>query len=261
MNDLTPNTPSMSEGSPKTKATAQGHSPRIVIVSGLAFDHRVAESLAHALEIRRGEERIHMALAGGHTPRGGYRRLAQIPEIPWGSVDVFFGDERAVPPDDAESNYRMAMESLLARIPVGPDRIYRMEADAADRDAAAERYEHLLPQVLDVLVLGIGPDGHTASLFPGGEPVREATRRVLPAEGPEPPRHRLTITPPVILSAREVFVLARGAEKAPAVQRALEGAVDPPGCPAQLARSGTWILDEAAAARLQGAAEEADHGR
>lgn len=231
--------------------------PRIVVVPESEFDGLVAEALAEALRRNAGNGRgvgtglTHLTLAGGHTPRGGYRRLAELPGVPWEEVDVFFGDERAVPPDDADSNYRMALSSLLSRIPILPERIHRMQAEDPDRSAAAIRYEHLLPETLDILVLGVGPDGHTASLFPGGEPVREAVRRVLPAEGPASPRHRLTITPPVILSASEIFVLARGAEKATAVQRALEAPLDPAGCPAQLARSGTWILDEAAAGRLR----------
>ncbi len=234
-----------------------GRAPRILVVPESEFDGQVAASLAEAMR-RHGDagrgaaaSLTHLALSGGHTPREGYRRLAETPGLPWEAVDVFFGDERAVPPDDEDSNYRMAMDSLLSRIPVPPERIHRMQAEDPDQEGAARRYERVLPETLDILVLGIGPDGHTASLFPGGGPVRERKRRVLPAEGPQPPHRRLTITPSVILSAGEIFVLARGAEKATAVQRALEGARDPVRCPAQLARSGTWILDKAAAGKLQ----------
>lgn len=166
---------------------------------------------------------------------------------------MYFGDERAVSPDDPQSNYRMVQETLLSHLPVPPAGVSRMEADSEDLERAAIRYERLLPRAFDVLILGIGEDGHTASLFPGGGPVKERTRRVLPAEGPSPPRRRLTITPPVIQQAHHVFVLARGIEKAPAVRRALEAVFDPVVCPAQLARSGTWILDEGAAEGLLGA--------
>jgi 6-phosphogluconolactonase len=229
---------------------------RIVVVPEGDFDDTVAELLAEALRGEAGIGPANLTLAGGDTPRGGYQRLAEASDLPWGALDVFFGDERAVPPDDPESNYHMARESLLSRVPVPAERVHRMKADMADREAAATEYEALLPGTLDVLVLGIGNDGHTASLFPGGAPVRETARRVVPAEGPTPPRHRLTITPPVIQGARRVFVFARGAGKASAVERALEGPFDPEACPAQLARNGTWILDEPAARGLRGAGEE-----
>jgi len=225
--------------------------PHIVVVREGEFDEAVATSLAAALRGAVGTASRNLTLAGGSTPRGGYEQLAERPDLPWGEVEVFFGDERAVPPDHPESNYRMVQESLLSRVPLSAGRIHRMEADLPDREAAARRYERILPDSLDLLVLGIGSDGHTASIFPDGEPVRERSRRVMRAEGPSPPRERLTITSPVILGARRIFVLARGTGKASAVRRALEGPLDPVRCPAQLARNGMWILDEAAAGGLR----------
>lgn len=224
---------------------------RIVVVGPEEFDGTVAEHLARALGDTDREARITLSLAGGATPRGGYQSLGGLHGLPWDRVEFFFGDERAVPPDHPESNYRMALEALLTRIAVPEERVHRMEAEDPDREAAARRYEEILPKALEILVLGIGEDGHTASLFPGGDPVKERIRRVVPSRGPTPPRARLTITPPVLLAARRVFALARGKGKADAVRRALRGPLDPLRCPAQLARHGTWILDRAAAGGLR----------
>jgi 6-phosphogluconolactonase len=176
--------------------------------------------------------------------------LATLPGVDWSRVSVYFGDERCVPPDHPDSNYRMARESLLSRVPIAEANVHRMLGELADRDAAARAYAELLPASLDVIVLGIGEDGHTASLFPGSPALDERARPVLPVIGPKPPPERLTLTPPALERARHILVLASGAGKAEAVARALEGALDPRGTPAQLARSGSWLLDPAAAARL-----------
>src|SRR5437899_6211908 len=110
--------------------------------------------------------RCALALSGGSTPRPAYERLAAQEDVPWASVEVYFGDERGVPPSDVRSNYRMAREALLDRVKLPSGRVHRMEAEDPDREAAAARYAALLPSPLDILVLGMGPDGHTASLFP-----------------------------------------------------------------------------------------------
>jgi 6-phosphogluconolactonase len=191
-----------------------------------------------------------LALAGGRTPEPVYRRLAAASRIDWSSVEVFFGDERAVPPHDPESNYHMVHAALLSRVPIPSANVHRMEAELLDRDAAAREYEAVLPAHLDVLVLGMGPDGHTASLFPGSPVLDERRRLVVPVIGPKPPPERLTITPPVIEAASKVAVLASGEDKAAMVARALEGPLTPKVVPVQLARRGVWFLDQLAAARL-----------
>jgi 6-phosphogluconolactonase len=191
-----------------------------------------------------------LGLAGGRTPGPVYRELASGSNIDWQQVDVFFGDERAVPPDHPESNYRMVHVALLSRVPIPPRQVHRMEAERADREAAAREYERALPPRLDVLVLGMGADGHTVSLFPGSAALDERRRLVVPVVGPKPPSERLTITPPVIAAARKVAVIATGDDKAAMVARAIEGPLEPKAVPAQLARRGVWFLDQAAAARL-----------
>ena len=207
----------------------------------------MAEEVRQAVARRR---RCALALSGGSTPRPAYERLATEPAVPWSAVEIYFGDERAVPPTDPASNYRMAREALLDRVGLPPGRVHRMEADDPDRDAAAARYAALLPDRLDVLVLGMGPDGHTASLFPRSPALRETEKRVVPATSPVPPVHRLTITPPVIAAARRVAVITAGGAKAPVVAEVLRGPRRPEDLPAQLAREGTWIIDRAAAAAL-----------
>lgn len=194
-----------------------------------------------------------LALAGGNTPRRAYQRLPALPVVPWAQVEIFFGDERAVPPDSPDSNFRMAQEAFLSQVPIPAEKIHRMAAERDDLSTAAREYEALLPATLDVLLLGIGPDGHTASLFPHAPALLEREHRVVRVVGGEPLVQRLTITPPVIEHAGRTLMLAAGAEKADAVARALEGPDDVASVPAQLARRGTWILDRAAARSLRGA--------
>ena len=191
-----------------------------------------------------------LALAGGRTPDPVYRELASRSSIDWRKVNVFFGDERAVPPEHPDSNYRMVDLALLSRVPIPPSQVHRMEAERSDREAAAREYECLLPPRLDVLVLGMGADGHTVSLFPGSPALDERRRLVVPVVGTTPPAERLTITPPVIEAARKVAVIATGDDKATMVARAIEGPFAPTAVPVQLARWGVWFLDQAAAARL-----------
>jgi 6-phosphogluconolactonase len=191
-----------------------------------------------------------LGLAGGRTPEPVYRGLAAESSIDWARVDVFFTDERAVPPDHPDSNYRMVHLALISRVPIPPARVHRMEAERSDREAAARDYARSLPLQLDILLLGMGPDGHTASLFPGSAALDERQRLVVPVVGPTAPAERLTITPPVIEVARQVAVIATGEDKAAMVARAIEGPLAPKAIPAQLARRGSWFLDDAATSRL-----------
>jgi 6-phosphogluconolactonase len=227
---------------------------RIVAADAAAMARLAAEWLADEVRLSatlRGS--CALGLAGGATPRPVYEALAGpalAGTIAWDRVRIYFGDERAVPPDHPESNFRMAHEALIARASIPAANVHRMEAEASDLEEAADRYAALLPPALDVLVLGVGPDGHTASLFPGSPALGERTRRVVPARAPRPPERRLTITPPVIAAARRIVVLAAGRDKAEAVARALRGTGSPDEVPARLARDGVWVLDRAAAGRL-----------
>lgn len=212
---------------------------------------RVARTLCRAAT-EGDDATVSFALAGGSTPAPVYLALAARDRVPWARIEIFFGDERAVPPDHPESNFRMARETLLEPLGLSDDRVHRMEAGRTDRDRAADEYAGLLPERLDVLLLGVGTDGHTASLFPGGPALRETERLVVPVDPPgEGGMARLTVTPPVLAAAAHVLVLARGRDKAGAVARALEGAWAPQECPAQLARDGMWLLDDGCAAKLK----------
>jgi 6-phosphogluconolactonase len=207
------------------------------------LEHEITRAIAE-----RGSCEI--CLAGGRTPDPVYRELASGSSIDWTRVDVFFGDERAVPPDHPDSNYLTVHLALLSRVPIPAGQVHRMEAERADREGAAREYERSLPPRLDVLFLGMGPDGHTASLFPGSDVLDERHRLVVPVLGVKVPAERLTITPPVIEAARKLAVIATGEDKAVMVARAIEGPLEPKAVPVQLARRGCWFLDQAAAARL-----------
>jgi 6-phosphogluconolactonase len=212
----------------------------------------IAKKIHSAVEARG---RCSIALSGGSTPGPVYEELgnSDLAEfIPWSQLEIFFADERAVPLDHPESNYRLVKETLLRSHPEAFGRMFRMPADAPDRDQAAKRYARRLPDPLDVLVLGLGPDGHTASLFPGSPALDETEQRVVSVTAPKPPPERMTITPVVIRKARTIIMIAAGAEKAAAVARSLNGVEDPKTTPGQLARRGTWILDQAAAGPLTG---------
>lgn len=239
--------------SPMT-ATIPWTAPRALIVTST---QEFAETAARwiAADIRRSVESrggCALALAGGSTPRPVYSALAGL-EVPWPSVHIFFGDERAVPPDDVASNFRMARASLLDLLSQSPAGVHRMEAERADLSGAAREYAALLPARLDVVVLGMGEDGHTASLFPGDPLVaRDGSEDAVavshaPGGGPD----RLTLTPSAIRDAHASVVLVSGASKAQRVVDALDGALDVARTPVQLARGGAWILDCAAAAGLR----------
>lgn len=224
----------------------------IVIADSADFAATAADAIASLLTDAIAErEEARVALAGGSTPRPIYDRLGRRKDVSWTKLHVYFGDERAVPPDDPASNYQMAYETLLRHVPIPPGQVHRMEAERENLEAAAADYARLLPSRLDLVLLGIGEDGHTASLFPGSAASAEREETVLAVDGPKPPPKRLTITPEVITSARATLLMAAGGDKAAAVARALEGPYDPAACPAQFARGGIWILDRLAAVRLE----------
>ncbi len=196
------------------------------------------------LESLDGGRRCSLALSGGSTPGPVYRELAKR-KVPWERVDFYFVDERCVPPDHPESNYLLAEETLFKPLGVQSHQVYRMQGERADRDEAAKEYEVQLPPVLDVVVLGIGEDGHTASLFPGATSLEERERRVLAVVGPKPPPWRLTLTLPVLNEARHVLGVVSGESKREAVRRLLEGE----DLPATRVTKAQWMLDKTTVGR------------
>jgi len=198
----------------------------------------------------------HVALAGGSTPKQAYALLAER-ETDLHLATLWFSDDRAVGPEDPDSNYRMAAESLLDRLPEAHrPRVHRIEGElgaevAAGRYDALMRAEHGARPAFDLVLLGLGPDAHTASLFPGKPALeeREALVVAVPEAGMEPWVPRVTFTLPLLAAAREVVFLVAGADKAPAVARAFSEPPDPE-APAGRVRPASVLLDRAAAAEL-----------
>ncbi len=209
---------------------------------------------AHAARALAARGAFRLAVPGGRSPRGMLAALAAPPhrdELDWSRVTVLFADERALPPGDPESNYRLVRETLLEPLGERAPGVVRMAADGADLESAAREYEAGLVEPLDLLVLGVGEDGHVASLFPGSPLLAERVRRVaVVMDSPRPPARRLTLTPRAIGEARALLVLAGGAGKADAVASALAPGADPRRVPAALARAGEWLVDREAAAGL-----------
>ncbi len=230
----------------------------VVVPDARALARRAAERIVETLRAAVAERgHCAVALAGGSTPRATYEVLgtsALAAAVPWGAISWYFGDERAVPLDHAQSNYRAACETLFAGRPQELERVHPMlvgDFDGSyDLEAAARAYGERLPDPFDLVLLGLGEDGHTASLFPGSPALAERVARVSVVTGPKPPNPRLTVTPPVIETACEILVLVSGAGKAEALARALEGPLDVAAVPAQLARPGLWIADRDAARLL-----------
>ncbi len=207
--------------------------------SASAVAEEAAALIVRAAEAAIGARgRFIFALSGGRTPELAYRRLAEEGlrhRIAWSDTLILWTDERCVPPDDRGSNYRMAREALLDHVPLPADNILRIRGEDCAL-AEDQRYERALHRLLgpggsegriDLVLLGVGADGHTASLFPRAPSLAERQRWVLPVVGPEPYPRRITLTLPVINAAREVVVLATGAEKAGVVSRVAKGEGDP----------------------------------
>jgi 6-phosphogluconolactonase len=194
-----------------------------------------------------------IVLTGGSGPGAAYRRAAaRTPD--WSAVTLWWGDERCVPPDDERSNYRLAKDTLLEHLEVQPQTVQRIRGEAPPAEAAAELDAALDGVELDLLLLGLGPDGHMASLFPGSPQLEVADRRA--TDGPaglEPWVHRVTFTLPTIRSAKRIVFLVTGEAKAEAVERAFGGEISHE-VPASLARLAPVpvevFLDEAAGARM-----------
>ena len=197
---------------------------------------------------------LRLALSGGSTPVALYRTLATSPlceRIEWERVTFLFADERAVPRGDRDRNDRLADETLLGPLGIEEERILRMRGDAADLDAAALEYEAHLETPLDLAILGVGPDGHTASIFPRAPASAERERRCVAVDdSPKPPPRRLTLAPRALREARAALVLVTGEEKAAAVAAAFDPSSTPVSCPASLLRAREWLIDHAAAREL-----------
>jgi 6-phosphogluconolactonase len=215
----------------------------------------VADRLADAAASGR-----HIALAGGSTPKRAYELTAER-DLDWTAATLWFGDERCVPPDHPDSNFAMANSALLERLPAERrPRVHRIEGERGP-DAAADAYEALLRAELghnarlDLVLLGLGPDAHTASLFPGKPAIQETRRLVapVPEAGLQPYVPRVTLTLPAINTAREVLFLISGEDKALAVARAFEDPPDPDAPSAHVDPAGgslIVLLDQPAAGRL-----------
>jgi 6-phosphogluconolactonase len=233
-----------------------------------ALSHAAADELgaiARAAIAERG--RCSIALSGGSTPKHLFGLLARAGRgaLPWDHIDLWWGDERAVPPDHPDSNYGMAREALLAPLGLDAAHVHRM-AGELDPVAAARAYEDELvaalgaPPIFDLVLLGMGPDGHTASLFPGSAALAETRRWVVANVVTSPLVHgsatRITLTAPAINAARHVRFLVTGADKAAALAQVVEGARDPERYPSQLIAPAdlAWLVDPAAAAALKGPA-------
>ena len=206
--------------------------------------------LAGGWLVRFATEGAHLAVSGGSTVGEAYAAAAEL--LPdWGQAHVWFGDDRAVPPDDENSNYRLVQESLLERLRVPPE-VHRVRGELG-ADAAAGQYDRALQGItLDIALNGIGPDGHTASLFPNAPGLGERNLRAVAAEpGLEPFVQRVTMTPPVFAATRLLIYLVTGESKAEAVRRALTEEPSPQ-TPASLIRGQETIaiLDAAAASQL-----------
>lgn len=210
--------------------------------------------------------RFTLVLSGGSTPRSLFNLLATNARnsLPWDRMFFFWGDERHVPPTDAESNYRMADEAMLSKVPVPAGNVFRFAAENPDAAAVADGYEATLRKFFalepgqvprfDLILLGMGPDGHTASLFPGTAALQEKSRLVVANWVEKLKTSRLTLTLPVLNAAGCVMFLVSGMDKAPALRAVLEG--DAPGeqYPAKLVkpkdRELIWLVDRAAASEL-----------
>jgi len=236
---------------------------RVFESAGL-MDAAAREIAAAARQAVEEQGRFAWALSGGSTPRGLFRLLASEAwrdRMPWPAIHFFWGDERHVPPDHPESNFRMAREAMLDAVPVPPENIHRIRAEEPDAQRAAAEYEATLRSFFnsvpedwprfDLILLGLGQDGHTASLFPGSPAVHERERLVVAPWVESQRTFRITLTPPVLNHARRAIFLVAGEDKAEALHEVIQGESDPDRYPAQVVKGNcSWMVDRAAARLL-----------
>jgi 6-phosphogluconolactonase len=219
-----------------------------------AFEVEAAEFILEEMRgaLARGDV-FRLGLAGGTTPAAVYEKLAlRGGDLDWSHVQITFGDERCVPPADADSNYRMAHETLLGKVDVPSENVHRMRGELVP-EAAAREYETLLRSMAaergearyrhDLLLLGLGPDGHTASLFPGSPALVERQHDVVATVGPKPPPNRVTVTLPLINAARRVCFLVKDPAKQPVIDEIHRGNLALPAAHVQPASGDlTWLI-------------------
>jgi 6-phosphogluconolactonase len=237
---------------------------RIVNTATDLFQAAAVEFVACANQAIAAWGKFTVALSGGSTPEGLFTLLASgsIPNIPWDKIFFFWSDERHVPPDDPESNYRMANEAMLSKVAVPAENVFRVRAEEKDADAAAREYEQTIRMFFalrpgefprfDLALLGMGPDGHTASLFPGSTGLEEASRLVIANWVEKFKIYRITFTYPVLNHSACVMFLVCGPDKATILHEVLENPQS--GLPSQRVRPTDgrliWLLDRAAATAL-----------
>jgi len=244
--------------------------PEIRILTDLnAITRRAAQEFLQAATSAVAQSGVfNVALTGGSTPKPLYALLAGDPalrsQIPWDKMRVYFGDERNVGPDHPYSNYRMANEAMLSRVPLKAEQIFRMKGEYNDTARAAQEYEQTLRGSLkigegqfprfDLILLGMGNEGHTASLFPGTKALHETKRMVVGNWVGKLFTNRITLTAPAINNAANILFMVAGADKAPALKGVLEGPHEPEQLPAQMIepKSGKllWLLDATAGGML-----------
>jgi 6-phosphogluconolactonase len=228
-----------------------------------ALNREAAQQIAHRAQeaVHRGG-RCSIVLSGGSTPRSLYSLLATEykEQIPWADCHFFWGDERHVPPDSPESNYRMAMDAVLSRVPASAENIHRVRSENPDAQRAAEQYADEIRAFFgigsgqfprfDIVLLGLGPDGHTVSLFPGTAALKEREKLVVANWVEKFGAFRITMSAPLLNHAACVLFMVQGAEKAEALRSVLHGHYQPEKFPAQLIRPTNgdllWLADEAA---------------
>jgi 6-phosphogluconolactonase len=240
-----------------------------ILPDGNAVARRAAEEfLRAAAEAVSRQGSFAVALAGGSTPKLLYSLLVTEPafrdNLPWERVNFFFGDERHVPPDNEQSNFRMANESLFSRAPIEPGQIFRIRAEYPDAEKAALEYEQALRAYFklkegeyprfDLVLLGMGDEGHTLSLFPGTKALHASNRVVVRNWVGKLFTDRVTLTVPAANQANRVIFMVTRADKAPALKAVLEGPYEPDQLPAQLIQPASgkllWLADQAAGSML-----------
>ena len=245
-----------------------------ILADGKAIAARAAQIFTDAAKAAaRGNGSFSVALAGGSTPKALYTLLAAEPlrsQLPWNNLRLFFGDERHVPPDHQDSNFRMATESLLSKAPLQTGQVHRIQGEDPDTERAARQYEQILrsqfrltasqPPRFDLVLLGMGNEGHTLSLFPGTKALHDNGRLVMRNWVGKLYTERVTLTAPVVNNSALVLFMVTGADKAPALKAVLEGPYEPEQLPAQLIAPENgkllWLVDPAAGALLETAIRE-----